>query len=163
MVPTTTTRKVAINTVRYETQTVSRQVPVTVMRQVPIGSTIAFNGGIYSGTTTALAPQPDGISEKRTANAADADFGDGSGPKKFDRKASSENIRKTEAIQKLNYVVPQKGDAPTPASEIDAQAPRTRVTPSVVRVGQWTAAKRPSVLDAAPVSGPAISVANIAN
>jgi hypothetical protein len=163
MVPTTTTRKVAVRTVRYVSEEIVRQHPVTVMRQVPIGSTIAFGGPIGGGSQTALAsPTPDPISGERTADRENDEFGNA--PKKFSRESS--NIKKTNDVRPMNYLVPQQKDEsaaePAAAPPVDPQAKRTRVVPTIVRVGQWTAARRPSVLDAAPVKAPAISVADSA-
>jgi hypothetical protein len=161
MVPTTTTRKVAINTVRYVSEEIVRQQPVTVMRQVPIGSTIAFGGTYINGSQTALAsPTPDPISDSRTADRDNDELG--AAPKKFSRE-SNEKIKKTNDMRQLNYVPQKQEAAPEPAAaEVpDPQAKRTRIVPTIVRVGQWTAARRPSVLDAAPRdSVPAMSVAD---
>ncbi|WP_145264834.1 hypothetical protein [Calycomorphotria hydatis] len=79
MVPRTTTRKVAVNEVRYVEEQVSAMRPVTVMRTVPVGTSVAFapfGGGtatafggasnnvaygpvIWNDTQTAFGPTPD--------------------------------------------------------------------------------------------------------
>ncbi len=77
--PQQTTRKVAVNETRMVAEKITVNRPVTVYRDVPVGtsiayapmggSTVAFGGGVvsnvaygpisYGGTTTALAPSPD--------------------------------------------------------------------------------------------------------
>jgi len=49
MVPRTTTRKVAVNEVKYVQEEVTAMRPVTVMRTVPVGTSVAFGGA--SGVT----------------------------------------------------------------------------------------------------------------
>lgn len=59
VVPITTTRRVAVNTVRMVAEEVVTQRPVTVMKVVPFGSTLAL-GAPAGGPRTALQPTPEG-------------------------------------------------------------------------------------------------------
>lgn len=79
MVAHTTTRKVAVNTVRYVEDEVVAVQPVTVMRTVPIGTTLAYGVPAYGAPATAgaphrsaLAPQPDPVSAEPIPRRADA-------------------------------------------------------------------------------------------
>jgi hypothetical protein len=56
VVPVTTTRKVAVNTVRMVSQEIVTQRPVTVFKTVPMGSSLAL--GVPAGPTTTTALQP---------------------------------------------------------------------------------------------------------
>lgn len=58
MVPETVNKQVAVNTVRWEEETVTASRPVTVMRTVPIGTQTAFGFVPYSNSQTQTALQP---------------------------------------------------------------------------------------------------------
>lgn len=68
MVPYTTTRKVAVNTVRYVAQQITTMRPVTVMRTVPIGSSMAFAPLGISSPQTALRLAPDPLGADRSGS-----------------------------------------------------------------------------------------------
>lgn len=79
MVPVQSTRRVAINTVRMVSEEVVTQRPVTVMKVVPFGSTLAFGtpaNGLGAGTSTAARPSPGNTA----ANATLADTSDSDAP-----------------------------------------------------------------------------------
>ena len=84
MVPTTTTRKVAVNKVRYVAQEITATQPVTVMRTLPIGSSVAYAVSPLGAplTATALVPTADpfasakGNDPRRTANSQDGKYQD---------------------------------------------------------------------------------------
>jgi hypothetical protein len=60
VVPITTTRRVAVNTVKMVAEEIVTQRPVTVMKTIPFGSAYAFGTPIgNSGSRTALQPTPD--------------------------------------------------------------------------------------------------------
>lgn len=92
MVPTQTTRTVAVNKVRYEAQEITATQPVTVMRTVPIGTSVAYAVTPFGApvTATALVPAADpfasarAIERKRTASSEDPYQGE-----KFERSSPS--------------------------------------------------------------------------
>ena len=80
MVAHRTTRRVAVNTVRYVDTKVTVMRPTTVMRTVPIGTSVAYGYpgagtttaygyGFPAATTTALAPTPDSLNRSRGRTA----------------------------------------------------------------------------------------------
>lgn len=67
VVPITTTRRVAVNSVRMVAEEVTVKQPVTVYRTVPAGTATAFAWGIPGAapaTGTALRPSPDPVSSR---------------------------------------------------------------------------------------------------
>jgi len=108
MVPKQTTRRVAVNTVRYVDEEVTAMRPVTVMRQVPIGSRVAYTYGLPGASQTVLAPSPDPISQRsRTAdsrnNATDNASGD-----RFQRDSSTSTKH---GARRSSYTIPQRKPA----------------------------------------------------
>ena len=77
MVPTQSTRTVAVNKVRYVAEEITATQPVTVMRTVPIGTSVAYARTPLGVTATALVPAADpfasarAIERKRTADSQD--------------------------------------------------------------------------------------------
>ncbi len=69
MVAHTSTRKVAVNSVRYVTQQVAMLQPVTVMRNIPVGTRTVFSYSPYSAaaTQTVLLPVPAATNAPRSA------------------------------------------------------------------------------------------------
>ncbi len=150
MEPRTTTRKVAVNKVKYVSREITVQRPVTVMRTVPIGSAIAY-APFGTPTATALAPSPDPISARssntptRTAEGNAPTYNGGSdGAYKrtdnpnnsmFPQDSGGTNVNRSSYEQ----VVPQRSDVPAQdpqASRSKTVEPTVRV-PSAVRVGRW--------------------------
>jgi|GEM_PF-5908914 len=74
MVAYTASRKVAVNTVRYISEKVTTNRPVTVWRSLPIGTTVAYaySPFVPASKTVALRPQPDPISRSAKMRSADS-------------------------------------------------------------------------------------------
>jgi len=74
MVAHTSTRKVAVNSVRYVSQQVAMLQPVTVMRNIPIGTRTVFSYSPYgaAATQTVLLPSPAAARSARTPRRFDA-------------------------------------------------------------------------------------------
>lgn len=86
MVPYETTRKVAVNTVRYVDEEVTTMRPVTVMRTVPTGSSLAYVPLSATAARTAMQPTPDRISAAKTdGDAEEAPSRTAEGEDKFGR------------------------------------------------------------------------------
>ncbi len=69
LVPQTSTRKVAVNSVRYVDQQVTMLQPVTVMRNIPVGTRTVYSYSPYGAgaTRTMLLPTPGTINSPRSA------------------------------------------------------------------------------------------------
>ncbi len=158
MVPYTTTRKVAVNKVRYETVQVDVVRPVTVMRTVPTGTSVAYSYSPY-GSATAFAPTP--VPDANTAElqkvpqrTADSSTNNGTSSKftrekdgdDADHESSStdklinDNRTFTKPIVKERTVpkVSREADGHVSGSVEHSVAFRPSV-PSVVRVSGWRA------------------------
>jgi hypothetical protein len=163
MVPVTTTRKVAVNTVRMVAQEVVTKHPVTVMRQVNVGTASAFNSGAYYGT--ASAPVPDPISSARgyttplkrearnlkSLTNPDADAFDDSKDRTSDGDGELQKVPAKAPVKRTSFSAPvyEPSEEPAPAVEAEADATtaevrHTHYAPSVVRVNQWVARRRPT-------------------
>lgn len=141
MEPHTTTRKVAVNKVRYVAKEITVQRPVTVMRTVPIGTATAY-APFGTPTATALAPSPDPISARSSSPTRAASADDpysGSSDKPFKRTDNSGDMFQDDSatINRSSYeqAVPQRSDAPQASRTRNAE-PAVRV-PSAVRIGRW--------------------------
>lgn len=66
--PYQTTRKVAVNSVRMVAEEVTQMEPVTVMKTIPTGTTIAWVSPSQLGTATALAPENDPNASRSATN-----------------------------------------------------------------------------------------------
>ena len=153
MVPQQTTRKVAVNTVRYEEVEITAMKPVTTARTMQVGTRVSYapvgttpGGGVTAsgpstGGPTALSPTPDPATSSarrpttdRTANGA-AEPVD---PNSFNNQPTGPNRR-------TSY-------QPSPEREVDRGEVTDTVipsrpalkTPSVVRVSQWVARTSPT-------------------
>jgi hypothetical protein len=154
MVPYTTTRKVAVRKIRYVAQEITTTHPVTVMRTVPIGTSLAYSYAPYGATTTktAIAPTPDPVgsgSRSRTADQRDDKFNDKSSspPSRFKRESSNFDTGKGSDIRtrRSSITVPVKGNGIHPVAGSTSM-------PSIVRVSRWTARV------SRPTEGPILSV-----
>jgi len=147
LVPHTTTRKVAIRTVRYVAQQIVTTRPVTVMRTIPIGTTVAYAYGVP--TTTALGPQPTPVgTTKRTADAKRNKFAPAPKPKKFRRGTTRDDS--TDAGEAQRNLL-HKSAVPVKRSR--------RPVPSIVRVQRWMPSRRISRTSCPSDQGPVLSVA----
>ena len=153
MVPQQTTRKVAVNTVRYEEVEITAMKPVTTARTMQVGTRVSYTpvgttpgGGVTAsgpstGGPTALSPTPDPATSSarrpttdRTANGA-AEPVD---PNSFNSQPAGPNRR-------TSY-------QPSPERDVDRGEVTDTVipsrpalkTPSVVRVSQWVARTSPT-------------------
>jgi len=158
LVPQTVTRKIAIRSVRYVAQQIVTTRPVTVMRTIPIGTTVAYGYSPYYGasTATALAPQPTPVQSGSTKRTADSDrnkFAPARKPKKFNRSTSPGS---------------GSGDGSTDAGEAQqnllhkSAAPaelRVRPVPSIVRVQRWMPSRRLARTTHPSDQGPVLSIA----
>ena len=133
MVATQTTRKVAVNTVKYVSEEIVTNHPVTVLRTVPIGSTIAYLP--FGATATALAPRPDPVSAQgsgptRSATRTNSDYEDG----KSKKKSSADEEGAFKPDTEGSGIIPQR------KHEFSNVTPARRpfTVPSAVRVARWT-------------------------
>lgn len=186
MVPYQTTRKVAVNTVRYVDEEVTTMRPVTVMRSVPTGSTLAYMPlsadaartalSADAARRTALQPTPDRISAKakpetstsRTAEGEDK-FGRGL-DRSLDRKeretspfdsGSLDSNRTNRSARRIPApIVPQPRGLPTvqvqPPLGSEQLAHTSRPLPSVVRVNGWVARGTSPQRKISPAVGPTL-------
>lgn len=155
MVPYTTTKKVAVNTVRYVAEEVTTTQPVTVMRTVPIGTSVAYINTPY-GVATALNPLPDPVSASRTADSRNSTYDGASEPEKFKRGASARPFE-DEFGPSPETAVPRKdttfyrSGAVRPVAahssrndglvEIRPRQRQARRVPPALRVSRWSAAR----------------------
>ncbi|MDA0831640.1 MAG: hypothetical protein O2955_01440 [Planctomycetota bacterium] len=159
MVPYTETRKVAVQKVRYETVQVDVVRPVTVMRTVPTGTTVAYSYSPYGmPTATAMAPIPDPISAQRATPSRTADASNGTTiQKKFERSRDDEEGDGDAPIDNLlndtrTYSEPIRKETASPANANGGQNARRYSSdavehevafrpsvPSIVRVSGWKA------------------------
>jgi hypothetical protein len=140
MVAQQSTRKVAVNTVRMVAEEVTAMQPVTVMRTIPTGTSIAYASPYGFGTATALAPTPDGIGGA-PAPSRSADAGEGFKRDATNYKPNSPQDGKTSAIpQRDSGVEPASYSEDEPsasAGNTDAGTARiARPVPSAVRIGR---------------------------
>lgn len=168
MEPYTTTRKVAVNTVRYVNKQVVSTQPVTVMRTVPIGSTVAFGyPGIGTTTQSAQQPVPDPISSARSNSPQPVsdrrndkfDNGSSAAPQRFNRADNRLDNHQGSATSlhpsslSAPTVIPQRAAAPyTPPIS------RSHIVPTVARVSGWTAHRTAKV--GPTLISPMVSLAN---
>ncbi|MFP6770031.1 MAG: hypothetical protein VB859_17780 [Planctomycetaceae bacterium] len=120
MVAQTSTRKVAVNSVRYVDQQVTTLRPVTVMRNIPVGTRTVYSYSPYlaGGTRTVLLPTPGTISSPRSATK----------PRRFDA-GEAEPSRSAAGIDDNRTSLQT-----TPAGGVTAQR-----LPSAVLVNGWHA------------------------
>lgn len=166
MVAHTTTKKVAVNTVRYVAEEITTSQPVTVMRTVPIGTSVAYINTPY-GVATALGPSPDPVSASRTADSRTYDGT--TEPKKFKRGASARPFeddfgpnpetaipRKDTTNYRVNddqQVSLRKADNDGFVEILPRRQSASRL-PSVVQAGGWAT---PRTAAAPRSTGPALS------
>jgi len=157
MVATQTTRKVAVNTVRYVSEEIVTNQPVTVMRTVPIGSTIAYLP--FGATSTALLPKSDPISNaksaspSRSADARNNQYEEG----KFQRsnERDVDDAFQGEGDKGTMITIPPRKDA------VSTVSPRPFTVPTAVRVSRWAPrGERASSHNGPSLTGPGISVAD---
>lgn len=172
MVAYTTNQKVAVNTVRYVAEEVTRVQPVTVMRTVPTGTSLAYAYTPFgaSSTATALAPTPDPVgtaaqpSTKRTANAADGKNEGGEQPIRGRETeggaAFDSGTREEIEVRRLSHPVPSRKQTAGRAAQ--PQAASGGSVPSIVQASRWMARRRLSEANSEGPSlvGPSISVAD---
>lgn len=174
MVPHRTTRKVPVRRVRYEEREVVTMKPVTVMRTVPTGTSLAYTYTPYTGgtTQTALAPTPDPVgsrsaerksSRKRTAEA----------PKKSEnnrdhqKDSSEQNLRESSNFDngKANSNGTRRSSLRAPSRNSGSTVRQTRRTsrrpaPSIVRVNRWQSRTAPASRPRTAASALSIADAN---
>ena len=156
MVPQQTTRKVAVNTVRYVEEEITAMKAVTVAKTMQVGTRISYapigSGAGGSGTgggATALQPTPDNKASARNLDGTPKRTANGEKLNEFapDLEPNDFNNR--------NGVTPKKISYPTPIEESPVDQGRMTETtvparetaptrhslnaPSVVRVSQWVA------------------------
>lgn len=147
LVPQTSTRKVAVNSVRYVEEKVVALRPVTVMRNIPIGTRTTYSYSPYTvgGPQMVLLPSPTTVSSPAQAAAPQ----------------TPTNARKSPF---------DAGEADTPRSATGTKTGRsttlrstgpTQRVPSIVRVSGWRARRTPRVSGTGPrLIVPGIQVAN---
>jgi hypothetical protein len=153
MVPTQTTRKVAVNKVRYVDEEVIVMKPVTVARTMQVGTRISYapigSGAGGTGVASGLQPtadprasakNPDGT-PKRTADGKIDEFSPGLAPDDFNKRNGAPGNQKISYPTPLDQDAADQGrltEAVVPA-RVTSPAKATFNTPSVVRVSQWVA------------------------
>jgi len=162
VVPITTTRKVAVNTVKMVAQEIVTQRPVTVYKTVPMGSSLALGIPAASPTTTtALQPTPNAeataILPKNGAKGPNPErmakrpmLNEGEDEATFDRS-------EPKAKKKTPPTQPEQGSIKVPAPSDDEVTPAAGVAADEEEIakadrpiGRWVARKK-----AKTVSGPA--------
>lgn len=173
IVPVTTTRKVAVNTVKMVSQEIVTQRPVTVFKTVPLGSSLAAGvpATTPAKTTTALQPTTDAetiaIRPKNSSNAAapakaakrHSDLNDDE-ENAFDRNDSgtggSKPSRKSSAQPDQGSIkIPAATDGFMPAD--GAGAEEEIVTAQKPVIGRWVARKKTKVNSEAGPTFPEIA------
>ncbi|MCX7394897.1 MAG: hypothetical protein NTW75_12315 [Planctomycetales bacterium] len=150
MLPRQTTRKVAVNSVRYVEEEVTAMKAVTVAKTMQIGTRISYaplgSGAGGDGGRTALQPTPDNKASaqnsdgtpKRTANGKLDAFSPNLEPDSFNENQGT--IRKSSYPTSIEQPTDQgrmtESIVPARAGDPTTQPMRT---PSVVRVSQWVA------------------------
>jgi hypothetical protein len=150
-------RKVAVNRVDMVRERVVMHRPVTVITQVPIGTSVAWipAGSLAGGssTATALGPTPDPISQRDLRRAErigeKEGFRDGvrtgkTIEKEKQFKRDEENLREADPGfgGPRSQLIPQRkaGDSSSPAQV-------SQHTPSAIAVDGWTAHRRSEQID----------------
>ena len=166
-----TTRRVAVNTVRYVAEEVTAMRPVTVMRTVPIGTSVAFAVSPFGvGTATALAPIADPVTSARKSPTP---ITAGEDKDKFNRSAEkAEPFKQDQTGASLEhstnrFALPEgftpvrQREAAEPAAIAAAPKKFTSRVPSVVRVNQFAGRARAEAGIAAE-SGPQLIAPSVA-
>lgn len=133
MVAKQTTQKVAYNRLSYVNEEVVVNRPVTVMRTVPIGSSIAFLP--FGTTATALAPRPDPASAQGSGPTRSADKNNS--PYEGDRRKKSDDAIDSFGKDpgQTEIIIPRR--KPDHLSNV-TPARRPFAVPTAVRAAQWT-------------------------
>ena len=155
MVPTQTTRKVAMSKVRHVEEEITVMKPFTVAKTMQVGTRISYapvgSGAGGTGVASGLQPTPDPRASaknpdgtpKRTAEGKIDEFSPGLAPDDF-------NNRNGGTPKKISYPTPLEQDpvdrghlteTTVPARQAAPTAPvqPTFNAPSIVRVSQWVA------------------------
>ena len=171
MVAYRTTRRVAVNTVKMVPQKMTVMRPVTVMRTIPIGTSVAYAYPGYGGTTatafgtpipstsTALAPTPDPISARpRTANRLKKNEGfKRSNNADFDEFNNNNDV----PGQKSGFVIPQRKSKPTPRSASRRANSRINLAASSRHTSSSGSSGWKARRSATPKAGPTLQLANL--
>lgn len=181
MEPYQTSRKVAVQKTRYVAEEISVMTPVTVMREVPIGTSVAWAvsspcgvPGSGGGSLNALAPTPDGrFAERPYDDGYRRDGRDSRGSDKFRASPRDKGAFDSDPAAPLpSDPIPKKISNPSLRPEVDsnrsleARGPAAgadeNVTygpemsiPTVAKVSGWTS--RSKRLAAKPVAGPVLT------
>lgn len=136
MVPQTSTRKVAVNSIRYVNETVTALRPVTVMRNIPIGTRTTYSYSPYTigGSQMVLLPSPTTTSSPARAAAPQTPANARKSP--FDA-GEAETPRSA------------TGTSNSRSTTLRSATPAKRV-PSVVRVSGWRARRSPHISSSGP-------------
>ncbi len=133
MVAKTVNQRVAVRTMKWDTKVVTRKVPRTVYRQVPIGSTLALGS---TTTTTALAPEEDSNFRRRRRSASSENDKFNDDDKYENPKFGDDNFEESDPESSTSYkVIPQRRK--TASVNRSKSLKRKRTLPSVVRVSGW--------------------------
>ena len=153
MVPTQTTRKVAMNKVRHVEEEITVMKPFTVAKTMQVGTRISYapvgSGAGGTGVASGLQPTPDPRASaknpdgtpKRTADGKIDEFSPGLEPDSFNNRNGGVPIRKSSYPTPLEQDAVDRGhltETTVPARQAAPVQP-TFNAPSVVRVSQWVA------------------------
>lgn len=158
-VPETTTRRVAVNKVRWVEEEQIALRPVTVMQTVPVTrtawgwgttgtafaptSTIALAPSA-AATQTSLAPQPDPVSTARKPAAPRTAIRPTQNSDAFDDRNDINRIESDQAPLRRSAADPlDRNMGQQKRSLFEPAGRRSRSTPGIVRVGGWRASSRP--------------------
>ena len=170
-----TTRKVAVNKVRYVAEEVTAMRPVTVMRTIPTGTSVAYAVSPFGATsvayapfgvtTTALAPTADPVSARRSPTPVTAEGDQYKREAKKDEPFKKDDESGASLDHRTNKPVLPEGFTPikkrAAASEIAQAKPKfSPRVPSAVRVTQWN--DRSRAIAAAEQSGPQLIAPQVA-
>ncbi|MDA1017230.1 MAG: hypothetical protein O3A00_22580 [Planctomycetota bacterium] len=165
MVAYQTTRKVAVNTVRYVDEEVTTMRPVTVMRTVPAGSSLAYLPLSATATATALRAIPDSISNAKANSNRTAESQDKLGRETplNNRESSLFDSGKPDDLKTKRSAFKFPAPDTLPPSGSEQLAPTTsRTLPSVVRVSGWVARGTSPRRSISQSSGPTLAAPALA-
>lgn len=146
MVPVTTTRKVAVNTVKMVAEEIVTQRPVTVFKTVPLGSSLAAGTPATAPTTiTSRPPINDGertaIKPRETRNGASPAARPQAQPRRDDSLNDGDDA--FDRDPKSGDAKRRKDNSLLPASSEDEEG----IAKSDRPVGRWVARKKAKALD----------------
>lgn len=139
MVPQQTTRKVAINTVRYVEEEITAMKPVTVARTMQVGTRVSYAPPGTTGGTTATGPGPSNGGQIGLTPTPDTNSS--ARRPTNDRTGSSEPLDSDgfNRNRKISYPVEERDTGRGDVTETTVPARPVVKAPSTIRISQWVA------------------------